>query len=917
MQLVVVESPAKAKTINKYLGPEYVVLASYGHIRDLPSKDGSVLPDEGFSMSWELSARAGGVVKDLVKHAKKADKIILATDPDREGEAISWHLHQVFEEQGLISAKRPAVRAVFNEITKTAITQAMQHPRAIDQALVDAYLARRALDYLVGFNLSPVLWRKLPGSRSAGRVQSVALRLICERETEIERFLTQEYWSVEALLQSGAAKRFTSHVVGYQGAKVEKMTLATGEQAHAIVAHLQQQGQVVVHQLEKKAVQRQPYPPFITSTLQQEAAKQLGFAVSRTMQTAQRLYEGVEMGTETVGLITYMRTDGVTLAGEAIAGIRAHIGQAFGPQYLPSSPRLYKSKNKNAQEGHEAIRPTDVRRTPQQVQRYLSEDQFRLYDLIWRRTMACQMANAQLDQTRVELLTPDGQVTLRSSGSVITFDGFYKVFRQGREEQEAVAEGDEDEQALPPLTQGQVLPVAQVNANQHFTKPPPRFSEASLVKQLEELSIGRPSTYASIIKVLQERQYVAMEARRFIPQERGRLVTAFLVHFFRQYVEYDFTAALEAQLDDITSHSVGFKQVLTQFWQPFKTTVENTKNLTMTEVLDTLEQDLEAYFFPKVEGQSAEEQRHCPLCHDGQKGGRLGLKLGKFGAFIGCSEYPTCKFTRQIHTEGATGQEDGADAGLEGGQPKALGQCPTTHKAVVLAKGPYGFYVQLGEAEEVPPPPGSRAKKPKLVKPKRSSLPAGLAPAAVDLEKALALLSLPRLVGYTAEATPIYANNGRFGPYLQIGSTFVSLKPPDDVFTVEPERARDLLEASGKKAVPLGEHLNAVVELTKSRFGLVLNYRKQKIYLPKTLGKETEGITLEQVLPYLEAKLAAPKEGKAAAKTGAKTSAASSPAKKATARKAAPKRTAAKKAAAPKRTVRGKVSKTGGKVAAI
>lgn len=876
--LVIVESPAKATTINKYLGNQYHVIASYGHIRDLPPKDGSVNPDDRFSMLWDLSSRAKGVVAELVKLAKQSDSIILATDPDREGEAISWHIQQVLQEKKAIKAGVPVTRVVFNEITKTAVQTAMANPRTVSQPLVDAYLARRALDYLVGFNLSPVLWRKLPGSKSAGRVQSVSLRLICDREDEIERFKSEEYWSVDGLFQPESKTKVPTvlaQLTQVQGKKLTKLSLNNQASVQTVEALVEADKQFSVSNIDAKTVQRNPYPPFITSTLQQEAARKLGFSVTRTMQTAQKLYEGVSLSGEVTGLITYMRTDGMNLSVDAVASIRQQVLSLYGQAYLPAAPRLYKTKAKNAQEAHEAIRPTDVARSPKAMKAYLNDDQFRLYELIWKRTMACQMANVVLDQTGVDIVNPSKTVQFRATGSVIKFDGFYRAYR---EQQESFSEAetpetdgakDDEDRELPVLTVGQVMHLNKLKTEQHFTKPPARYSEASLVKRMEELGIGRPSTYASIIKILQERQYVRMEARRFFPEDRGRLVTTFLKQFFAQYVEYDFTANLEEQLDDITNSSLSYLQVLQQFWEPFIQTVKATQSLTLTDVLNALDETLEEHFFPSEvdattgEAISAEVRRACPTC----KTGRLGLKLGKFGAFIGCSNYPTCKHTKQLALDDATkaAAEGGESLGFLDAGPLVLGEDEATGKAVTLQKGPYGVYVQLGEAEEVPPAEGSRAKKPKIVKPKRASLPAGVQPSGVTLPIALKLLALPREVGTTPAGEKIQANNGRFGPYIQIGATFISIKAPDDVFTISEERATDLYETSGKKAVSLGVYGKAEVYVKKGRFGHFLAYKKDKFPIPKATDIAT--FTLEQAVALLEVKLAKPTAGATKKKT--------------------------------------------------
>src|SRR5215475_10686593 len=681
MNVVIVESPAKAKTINKYLGPGYQVIASFGHVRDLPPKDGSVRPDSDFDMDWEVDKKAEGRLKEIAQAVKSADRLILATDPDREGEAISWHIAEELQRRkalGDIDVKR----VVFNEVTKSAVLDAMKNPRELNRELVDAYLARRALDYLVGFTLSPVLWRKLPGSKSAGRVQSVALRLICEREAEIEAFKPREYWTIEAVFKTEAGDEFKTRLTHLDGKKLDKFDLPTQQAAEAAVARIMAGAPFHVASVERKTTKRHPYSPFTTSTLQQEASRKIGLSASRTMRIAQRLYEGVNLGGETVGLITYMRTDGVALSDEAIASCRYYIDRVYGMKYLPETPRVYKSPAKNAQEAHEAIRPTDMNRRPQDVARYLEPDEQKLYELVWKRTLASQMESAVLDQVAVDVSGGAGGVTLRATGSVIVFDGFLTLYQEDRDDP---AEDEESGGRLPNLTEGQPVTRESVTPEQHFTQPPPRYSEASLVKRLEELGIGRPSTYASIIQVLQDRKYVRLEKRRFIPEDRGRLVTAFLTSFFERYVQYNFTAELEEQLDDISGGRIDWKKVLHNFWAAFSEAVNGTKDLSITQVIDTLDEELGPHFFPAND--NGTNVRLCPNC----KKGRLGLRLGRFGAFIGCSNYPECRYTRRLGVDG-----NGNGAELEG--PKLLGADPATGLPVTLRHGPYGVYVQLGDS---------------------------------------------------------------------------------------------------------------------------------------------------------------------------------------------------------------------------
>jgi DNA topoisomerase-1 len=781
--LVIVESPAKAKTINKYLGPEYEVIASYGHVRDLPPKDGSVRPDEDFAMSWQEGERAGKPVNEIKRAVKKAKTLFLATDPDREGEAISWHVKEILKDGKLLEGKTVR-RVTFNEITKRAVQEAFENARDLDTHLIEAYLARRALDYLVGFNISPVLWRKLPGSRSAGRVQSVALRLICEREAEIEKFITDEYWSIAARLQSPSGVPFKARLTHLAGNKLDKLDIKNESEADSAAARIRNKA-LKVQTVEKKQVRRNPYAPFITSTLQQEAARKLYFSASQTMRLAQKLYEGVEIDGDVVGLITYMRTDGTTLSQDAVNECRSIIKSRYGDKYLPGEPRLYKSRAKNAQEAHEAIRPTSLARTPEQVAKVLRDEQMaKLYELIWKRTMASQMENAVLDQVRADISDGTDDVVLRATGSVVTFDGFLTLYQETFEEGDA--KGDEDEDSrLPPLNEGDGVKLLDVDRDQHFTQPPPRYSEASLVKKMEELGIGRPSTYASILQVLQDRNYVKLDKRRFIPEDRGRIVTSFLIKFFTKYVDYDFTARLEEQLDAIAAGEFSWKEALRQFWEDFSKAVEETKGLTITEVIDYLNIELAALLFPlKAEGG---DPRKCPACENGQ----LSLKLGKFGAFIGCSNYPDCKFTRPlvVSDEEAAGGNEAELAALSN-EPKTLGDDPATGRTVTMRRGPYGPYVQLD------PPPESKDK------PKRQGIPRGTDISTVDLAAALKLLALPRDVGKHPETGQmIQAGIGRFGPFLKVGSEFTSLPKDDDVLTIGLNRAVVvLIEGAEKKA---------------------------------------------------------------------------------------------------------------------
>src|SRR5438874_1439849 len=638
MNIVVVESPAKAKTINKYLGPGYQVLASFGHVRDLPPKDGSVDPDANFHMLWEVDSKAQKRLSEIAKAVKDADKLILATDPDREGEAISWHVLEVLKEKKALKSQ-PVERVVFNAITKQAVTDAMAHPRKIDQALVDAYMARRALDYLVGFTLSPVLWRKLPGARSAGRVQSVALRLVCDRELEIEKFVAREYWSLAATLATPRGDTFEARLVGADGKKIQRLDIGSGAEAEAFKRALET-ASFVVSSVDAKPARRKPQPPFTTSTLQQEASRKLGFAPAHTMRIAQRLYEGIDIGGEAVGLITYMRTDGVQIVEEAVGAVRRVIGTDYGKEYVPDAPRQYQSKAKNAQEAHEAIRPTDLARRPAQVKRYLDAEQAKLYDLIWTRTVASQMESAELERTTAEIMAKVGARTLdlRATGTVVKFDGFLKLYQEGRDDEA----DDEESRRLPAMSAGENLAKRAIAADQHFTEPPPRYSEASLVKRMEELGIGRPSTYAPILAVLKDRGYVRVDRKRLVPEDKGRVLVALLESFFARYVEYDFTAGLEEQLDRISNNEIAWRDLLRDFWREFTAAVGDIKELRVAQVIDALDEMLAPHLFPpRADGS---DLRKCPSCDTG----RLSLKLGKFGGFIGCSNYPDCRYTRQL-----------------------------------------------------------------------------------------------------------------------------------------------------------------------------------------------------------------------------------------------------------------------------
>ena len=895
--IVVVESPAKAKTINKYLGNTYKVLASYGHVRDLAEEDGSVQPDNDFKMSWEVADRAAKHLGEIVSAVKGAKKLILATDPDREGEAISWHLLEVLKDKKAL--KDVAVeRVVFNAITKSAVADGMANPREIDGQLVDAYLARRALDYLVGYNLSPVLWRKLPGSRSAGRVQSVALRIICERELEIEKFRAQEYWTVDALLKTPPGDALTARLVKLNGEKLDKFSLPN-EAAAAQARSAIEAGKFAVTSVESKPARRNPYPPFTTSTLQQEAARKLGFSASHTMRVAQRLYEGVDIGGETVGLITYMRTDGVDVAPEAIAATRKLIGSRYSKRHLPDSPRVYKSKARNAQEAHEAIRPSDVDRAPESVKN-IEPDMWKLYDLIWKRMVASQMEAAEFERTTIDIETADGRIGLRANGSVLTFDGFLALYQEGKDD----AGDDEDSARLPKVNKGDAMGVTEVKPEQHFTEPPPRFSEASLVKKLEELGIGRPSTYASTLQVLRDRQYVRMDKSRFVPEDRGQLVTAFLTNFFGHYVEYDFTASLEDQLDQVSDGKLKWKTLLADFWKDFHAAIKGISELRIREVLDTLDEVLGPHIFPP--SADGVDPRKCKLCQTG----RLGLRLGKNGAFIGCSNYGSegedkCSYTRPL-----------ANSGENAVETRVLGVDPETGLTVTLRPGRFGPYLQLGES----------SKEKDAPKPKTASAPKGVDLATLDLATALKRLALPRLVGaHPEDGQPIEANFGRFGPFIKHNGIYANLENPDDIFTIGLNHAVTLL--AEKKANPksrfgqpkaplkeLGEHpdTKAPVKVMSGKYGPYITDGDVNANVPK--GTDPQAVTLAEAVELLRiraeqggGKKKKKKSAKAPAKAAKANGEAKADAKPAKAAKAAKAETKDKPAAPKKAPSKKKV----------
>ena len=821
MPVVVVESPAKAKTINKYLGSDYTVLASYGHIRDLPAKDGSVDPDKEFDMKWEIGTDSKKHVKAIADALKEDNELILATDPDREGEAISWHLEETLRNKRVIKDDTPVSRVVFNAITKSAVSEAMANPREIDAPLVHAYLARRALDYLVGFNLSPVLWRKLPGAKSAGRVQSVCLRLIVEREIEVEAFKPKEYWSVKASLKTPRGQIFEGKLINFAGTKLDKYDLKSSSEAE-LAAQAISTRELVVSSVESKPTSRNPFAPFMTSTLQQEAGRKYGMGARQTMQAAQRLYEA--------GHITYMRTDGIDMAPEAVTSTREAIKERYGEKFLPSSPRFYKNKAKNAQEAHECIRPTSISKDSKQLK--LSDpDQFKLYDLIWKRTISCQMESAKLERTSVDLQSPDKEVTLRANGQVVLFEGFLKVYEESRDD----AEQSDSENRLPQMSQGENIEKLSIDPEQHFTQPPPRYTEASLVKRMEELGIGRPSTYANIVTTIQDREYVRKDKNRLFPEDKGRIVTIFLLNFFKRYVEFDFTAGLENQLDAVSAGKGNYKELLGQFWDHFSEAISETSELRITEVLDVLDDALAPQLYPKKEDGS--DPRKCPKCGNGQ----LHLKSSRTGGFVGCGNYPECKFTRPI-----SGEPDETAERLLG---------DNDGDQIFLKTGRYGPYVQRGESSE------------DNKKPPRASLPKGWSASDIELEKALKLLSLPREIGaHPEDGQIIEAGIGRYGPFVRHGRTYANLKDPEDVFNIGMNRAVEELAkkvlsgnsrgATSKALKELGEHPDGggLVNVMDGRYGPYIKYAKINATIPKE--KDPEKITMEEAVIMIAEKAA-------------------------------------------------------------
>ena len=690
MNVLIVESPSKAKSINKYLGNSYKVLASIGHIRDLAPKNDAIDTENNFKMKWETSDRGKKVIKDIAEAAKNSENLYLATDPDREGEAIAWHVEAMLREIPKL-ANLNIHRITFNEITKSAVLESLKEPRKVDENLVNAYLARRALDFLVGFNLSPVLWRKLPGSKSAGRVQSVALKIITERELEIEKFNPKEYWSLKAIFNKDQDKEFEGRLIKIDDKKIDKLSIKTDTEATNFLEKIQS-NKYKVKEIQRKETKRNPYAAFTTSSMQIESSRKLGFSANQTMRTAQKLYEGKEIEGEPTGLITYMRTDSVIMSKDTIKEIRSYVLEKLGKEYIPSELRIYKSKAKNAQEAHECIRPTNIMLTPGKLKKYLSSDEYKLYEIIWQRAVSSQMASAIIDQVSINITNDEENITFRSNGSSIKFPGMLAVYQETKEENNE-ENGNDNSNLLPQLQEGDNLKLIKAEKNQHFTLPPPRYTEASLVKKLEELGIGRPSTYASIIKVLQDRDYVLLDKKRFNPHDRGRVVSVFLQNYFDKYVEYDFTADMENQLDEISDGKLNWKEVIQKFWETFKVLCNDTIGKSNREIIDVLDNALGPHFFPP---QGEDKDRKCPNCNNG----RIGLKVGKFGGFIGCSNYPECKYTVQFN------QITDAKNGLLTG-PKEIGIYPETGEMITIRKGPYGIYMQVGE--------GTNEKKPKRV----------------------------------------------------------------------------------------------------------------------------------------------------------------------------------------------------------
>jgi DNA topoisomerase I len=846
MNLVIVESPAKAKTINKYLGNNYIVLASYGHIRDLPSKNGSVDPDNNFKMEWEVDSFSKKYLKEITEAAKESSKIILATDPDREGEAIAWHVKEYLNEKKLIKDKH-VERVVFNEITKKAVIHGIENPRQIEPLLVDAYMARRALDYLVGFNISPILWTKLPGSKSAGRVQSVALKLITEREHEIELFNPQEYWTLSIKFNDNNKNQILSSITQLNGSKVEKFSFKNKEEIDNARQEVKSK-KFQISDISSKIVNRNPSGPFTTSTLQQVASGRLGFGASRTMQIAQRLYQGIEIEGETIGLITYMRTDGTNLSSDAIDSFRSYIKNKFGKEYLPETPLNYTGKKaKNAQEAHEAIRPTDIMRSPNSLKKYLSPDQNKLYELIWSRALSSQMESAKFDRNTITISSEDSETVCKASGSVIKFDGFLKIMKDNKK--------DEDDEILPEMSKG-LVNIEALMDEQHFTQPPPRYSEASLVKKLEELGIGRPSTYASIISVISTRGYAEAINKRFHPTDRGKLISAFLEKLFSKYVDYNFTASLENQLDEITSGKEGWIKVLEMFWKDFNQNVSDVKEKRTREVLDLLNDSLGTLIFDR--GKDGNVDRKCQLCKEGS----LSLKNSfRGGAFIGCSNYPECKFTRPLSKAKAAAQSQLAE-------PKFIGNHENGNE-MFLKNGRFGPYIQYEKIEEIKEEIIEVKKKKKKTKKKKKlkennnfknvSIPKGITLESVDLDRAKFLCSLPKSLGINPEnQKDIILNSGRFGPYLKCDNKSARIENVEEIFSIGLNRAITLIaeakpgRMSSSIIKDLGEHPEdkKPVRIMKGQYGPYIKYKSLNATIPEE--KDPLEINMEEALILIE-----------------------------------------------------------------
>ena len=844
MNLVIVESPAKAKTINKYLGTDYTVLASYGHIRDLPSKNGSVDPNDKFKMIWEVDSFSKKYLKEITDVAKESKKIILATDPDREGEAIAWHVKEFLEEKKILKDKK-VERVVFNEITKKAVTNGIENPRDIQTHLVDAYMARRALDYLVGFNISPILWTKLPGSKSAGRVQSVALKLLTEREHEIEIFKPKEFWTLNVDFFTKDKTKIKSTPSQLDNKKIEKFSFKNKNEIINAINKFQDK-KFKITDLTSKIFTRNPVGPFTTSTLQQSASSKLGFGASRTMQIAQRLYQGIDIDGETVGLITYMRTDGTNISKDAIEEFRKYIDKEFGKDYLPEVPLNYSGKKaKNAQEAHEAIRPTDIEKSPAFLKKYLSTDQLKLYNLIWARALSSQMESAKFDRKTIIIQSDDKKDVFRSSGSIIKFDGFLKV--QNNDE-------DDKENIIPNVEMGEVS-ISENLDEQHFTQPPPRYSEASLVKKLEELGIGRPSTYASIISVISNRGYADIENKRFFPTDRGKLISAFLEKLFTKYVDYSFTASLEEQLDDITSGKEDWIKVLEEFWLDFNKNVSSVKEKRTREVLDLLNESLGSLVFET--NSDGLVDRSCKLynktCQSSVQG-MLSLKNSfRGGAFIGCSNYPDCKFTRPLSKAKAAQQINLAE-------PKLIGQ-NENGKDIYLKNGRFGPYLQY---EIFPEEIIEKKNKKKKIKKdnenlKNVSIPKGIGIDTIDLDKAKYLCSLPKNLGINPEnQKEIFLNSGRFGPYLKCENKSARLENVEDIFTIGLNRAITLIaeakpgRISSSLIKDLGEHPEdkKPVRIMKGQYGPYIKYKSLNATIPEE--KDPSEITMDEALILIE-----------------------------------------------------------------